>query len=276
MYFSLRKVLSKFIGFKKKRILKIYAVVYSFSKVVSSLARKRVVVHLIQTISEIDIQIKILFKKKSTKKMFSSPLRTVSSNIYIYERHSFFCMVCKQRFLTEKNFSRHNSSRKHIRQMQIFRVTSLRTIGRPSHTTAAKLDLLPNDVINELINDLTNQIDQKENFFNEIQLVEDNQLMPSTDLITEPASVQHAEVISVQSAPYIMETAPVFYRPKLIDLGGIPSTYPCLTCFQSLDSQQNFNEHMLKSHFNMSIGVPNLFQNNNLNLLTKSSYKPEN
>lgn len=188
--------------------------------------------------------------------MFSSPLRTLSSNIYFYERHSFFCSVCKQRFLTEKNFSRHITSRKHIRQMQIFRVTSYRTIGRPPHTTATKLDLLPNEVINELISDLTNQIDKK-NVFNEIQLVEDNQLMPSMDFVANPASVQRAETISVQSAPYIMETTPVLYRPKLIDLGGIPSTYPCLTCFQSLDSQQNFNEHMLKSHFNMSIGVPN-------------------
>lgn len=189
--------------------------------------------------------------------MFSNPLRSISNNIFYYERHSFFCSVCKQRFLTEKNFNRHITSRKHIRQMQIIHVSSYRVIRRPhgietSNGISFKLDLLPNDVIEELINDLTNQVDQKENFFNEIDLVDDNQLMATLD--TKNSAPQ---TIPASHSPFIMETAPIFHQPKLINLSSISAKSPCLACFQSLDTQQNFNEHMLKAHFNLSIGVNN-------------------
>lgn len=183
--------------------------------------------------------------------MFTTPFHT--GNIYFYERHSFFCSVCKQRFLTEKNFHRHITSRKHIRQMQYFRVSGYRVIGRP-HGNVAKLDLLPNEVIEELIEDLTNQINEKENFFNEIELVDDNQLIRIEDSVTCSAPVQQ---ISVQKPSFIIKKTPIFDRPKLIDLSGVSPTSPCLECFQSLDSQQHFNEHMLKAHFNMSIDNDN-------------------
>lgn len=183
--------------------------------------------------------------------MFSNPLRLITNNIHYYERHSYFCSICKQRFLTEKNFNRHITSRRHIRQMQSFRVSAFRMIARPRGNDA-KLDLLPNEVIEELIRDLTNQIDQKENFFNDIQLVDDSQVISSVDQVPVQSVEPIPLIVSVSNA-----TTPPFYRPKLIEFGGTLASYtnlPCLTCFQSLDSQQNFNEHMLKSHFNVSIG----------------------
>lgn len=202
----------------------------------------------------------LFFKTKTSAKMFSNPLRLISSNIHYYERHSFFCSICKQRFLTEKNFNRHITSRKHIRQIQNLRLSAFRMIARPCRSDA-KLDLLPNEVIEELIRDLTNQIDQKENFFNDIQLVDDSQVIPAVEYHPNQVPAERVEsiplTISVPNSSCIMKTTPQFNQPKLIELDGTLANYtnlPCLTCFQCLDSQQSFNEHMLKSHFNISIG----------------------
>lgn len=173
------------------------------------------------------------------------------NNIPFYPGYSYFCSVCKQRFQTEKNFNRHNNSRKHIKQMEIIRENHGRFLSFKSNANTMKLDLLPNEVIERLIADLTSQVDQKDAFFNEIQLVDDNQL---DDMINSISVTQN----STQSK-YSVGKGSIFNEPKRNKFGAIPPTYPCLTCFQSLDSQQNFDEHMLRAHFNVSIGFDRQF-----------------
>lgn len=172
--------------------------------------------------------------------MFSNSSNSYNiGNYHIYERHSYFCSICKQRFLTEKNFNRHIISRKHIRQMQFFAMTSFRFVRRPT-PFAAKLDLLSDEQIAVLIKDLMHHIDQKENFFNEIELVKDNEI----DVITGSMQSQQPEY-------RYTETATLYSRPKLIQLNSTPPSSPCLECFQTLDSQQSFNDHMLRVHYNI-------------------------
>lgn len=180
--------------------------------------------------------------------MFPISLCSVSqnSNYHFYEHHSFFCSICEQRFSTEKNFRRHITSRKHIQQSQHININSYRIIKRP-HPIVNKLDLLPNEVIAELVSDLTDQIDQKENFFNDIQLVETNEIDNNTDSVPVQPFASKTQLC--------VKTSPIFYRTKKSI--RIPAAYPCSTCFQLLDSQQNFNEHMFRAHFNMSVDVEN-------------------
>lgn len=189
--------------------------------------------------------------------MFSNAINIVPnfSNIH-YFRQSYFCSVCKQRFQTERNFIRHNNSRKHIRQIEIIRENACRIIR--SKDVATKMGMLPNKVIEELINDLTDQTDEKEDFFKEIQLVDDCEL----DAIDPNPFQNNATVPRYRIQNNFMD----FQRPKLFNRNEsstyIPATYPCLTCFQLLDSQQNFDEHMLRSHFN----IPRLSIDTNLNI----------
>lgn len=175
--------------------------------------------------------------------MFSIAINALPSlsSVDYYGSHPFYCAVCKQRFQTEKNFNRHNNSRKHSKQIEIIRDGAFRVAGRNIGTTA-KLDLLPNEVIDDLVTDLTNQVAKKDDFFNEIQLLEDNEL----DIVSSSIQPQHWTMKT---------TAPPIYRPKQLGLNRIPTIYPCLMCFQSLDSQKNFDEHMLKSHFHRSISA---------------------
>lgn len=188
--------------------------------------------------------------------MFSNAINIVPNfNNIQYFRQSYFCSVCKQRFQTERNFIRHNNSRKHIRQVEIIRENACRIIQ--TKNIGNKMEVLPNKVIEELINDLTtNQMDEKEEFFKEIQLVDDCEL----DAINPLQSI-------ATFSSYRNENNSVgFQRPKPINQNEpatyIPATYPCLTCFQLLDSQKNFDDHMLRSHFN----IPRLSIDHNLNI----------
>lgn len=182
--------------------------------------------------------------------MFHSALNLYQSLNYIpyYPGYSYVCLPCKQRFQTEKNFNRHNNSRKHIRQLEIIRENHARYLASTNKNT--ELDLLPSEVIEKLIDDLISQVDRKDDFFNEIQLVEDNEL----DVMINTTLAQKTELIQCDT-----QKTSIFQEPKRFKLTGIPPTYPCLTCFQLLDSQQNFNEHMLRAHFNVSIGVERKF-----------------
>lgn len=117
--------------------------------------------------------------------------------------------------------------------------------GRSSEITT-KLDIMPNEVFESLITDVIDQISEKDDFFKEIQLLDDDDL----NVITSSVPTQHSQM----SPHWRMETNPILYAPKPPTLRRIPAIYPCLACFQSLDSQQNFDEHMLKAHFNKSVG----------------------
>lgn len=167
-----------------------------------------------------------------------------------YFGQSYFCSVCRQRFQSERNFMRHNNSRKHIRQIESIRENACRRIR--SRDTGNKLALLPNEVIKELVNDLTIQIDKKDEFFQEIQLVEDCELDDVTSNLEKLDAINDLHGKQAISR-YNMA------NNSILNLGGKLATYPCLTCFQLLDSQQNFNEHMLRSHFNIPPDTMNTF-----------------
>lgn len=173
--------------------------------------------------------------------------------------YSFYCAVCKQRFQTEKNFKRHNNSRKHIKQTQFFDANPYRT--EQANERRTDFDLLPNDVLDYMVSDLAgaDQVIQKDDFFSEIQLLHKNELdsMPSPPKLKSPSSTSlHSRV----------DVSPIVYRPYKPSIRKIPAIYPCLTCFQHLDSQKNFDEHMLQAHFNGCFGEAKEFECSNSQL----------
>lgn len=190
--------------------------------------------------------------------MFENPVNVISHQYNGIQNHSqhgsFFCHICKQRFQSEKNFRRHNNSRKHIKQIQTINGVSCRKIERHYEIKSNNLSLLPNDMINELICGMAQQLQKKDDFFDGIEILDDCEI----DLNTLPIQQQnHEKIVSTVSTIKPRNVTDnrleSIYRPNQIDLTRIPATYPCLTCFQLLDSQQNFNEHMLQVHFRYSI-----------------------
>lgn len=172
----------------------------------------------------------------------------ISNQARCYGSYQYFCSICQQRFQSEKSFRRHNNSRKHIRQAQISDSISCKPgIARNNSADSMKLSLLSSDVIETLVGDMIDDIQSKNDFFNGIRLVNENDVDLTAECMLSPnvdANIQNS-----------MEDTPI-YRPKEVELARIPAIYPCSTCFQLLDSsQKNFNEHMLKVHFHYSIGV---------------------
>lgn len=119
---------------------------------------------------------------------------------------------------------------------------------KPINERYAEIDLLPNDVIEHMISDLAGQVFEKDTFFNGIQLLEQNDLD-----ITMSASQQTSYLPKSPHAR--MEYNPIVYRPNQPSIRRVPAIYPCLTCFQLLDSQENFDAHMLQAHFNGCFGA---------------------
>lgn len=180
--------------------------------------------------------------------MFLSPSPALPhfNSVSYFGSYPFYCSTCKQRFQTEKNLKRHNSSRKHMRQMQCIDASVYQS--ELNNESPMKWEMLPSDVIDSLILDLAGQPAEKDDFFKDIQLVESEDL----DVVREPIAVPQLQL----SPHWRMECNPIVYRPKQPAIRRcIPPTYPCLTCFQSLDSQKNFDEHMLKAHFNKTFTV---------------------
>lgn len=159
--------------------------------------------------------------------------------------YTFYCSVCKQRFQTEKNFNRHNNSRKHIKQIQLVE-------GNPNrmHERNVEFDLLPNDVIEYMVTDLAGQVFEKDAFFSDIKLLDGNDL----DAMASASKYQRQQQLPKSSLSK-MEQNPIVYRPNQPSMRRIPAIYPCLTCFQLLDSQENFDTHMLEAHFNGSFDM---------------------
>lgn len=157
-----------------------------------------------------------------------------------YGSYQFFCSTCKQRFLSEKSFRRHNKSRKHQKKMQLMHgfSNSCRSGG------VKKMQLLQNDVFKALVFDLSDEIQKKDEFFNGIELLNDWEI----DLVDD----SEVGPFRRQSCKPNNENNSDDDRHKQLDLAHIPATYPCLTCFKLLDSQKHFNEHMLKVHFGES------------------------
>lgn len=155
---------------------------------------------------------------------------------------SYYCTLCKQRFQTEKNFKRHNNSRKHIKQMQLIDGNPIKMNHR-----SMEFDLLPNDVFEYMVTDLAGQMFEKDTFFNDIKLLDRNEL----DLIETTPKYQQQQQ-SPNGLHAKMENNPIVHRSNQPSIRRIPAIYPCLTCFQLLDSQENFDAHMLKAHFNGS------------------------
>lgn len=168
--------------------------------------------------------------------MFSSSCNNFSGS-------SYYCSICKQRFQTEKNFKRHNNSRKHIKQTRFIKRNANRMNER-----SLEFDLLPNDVIEYLISDLAGQVFEKDTFFNDIQLLDKN----DSDMMTvaAPEYTTKYEPHLPKRLHSRMEINPMVYRVNQPSIRRIPAIYPCLTCFQLLDSQENFDAHMLEAHFN--------------------------
>lgn len=177
--------------------------------------------------------------------MFSPSINSLSdvNQISYFGSHPFYCFTCKQRFQTEKNLQRHNNSRKHIKQFQASKRNRYHSESRISERSN-ELDILPNDVFETLITDVIDEVSEKAEFFNEIQLLDDNEL----DEVTVSAPPQPSPL----SPCWPIKNHSMIYTPRPRTVRRIPATYPCLACFQSLDSQKNFDEHMLKAHFNDS------------------------
>lgn len=159
---------------------------------------------------------------------------------YHYRHHhpielsSFKCPVCQQQFQSEKILNRHIRSRKHLKR--------LGEISGNSIKQNQNWKLLPNKVIEAIIDDL--KIDNKDEFFNGIQLLEnDNLNIESLNTAPDTGLSQHNQFNNQME------------MKKNITAHRIPPIYPCAMCFQSLDSQEDFERHMRSTHIYFSIGA---------------------
>lgn len=142
--------------------------------------------------------------------------------------------MCQQQFQSEKILHRHIRSRKHLKR--------LHEISGNSFKQKQKWDLLPNNVIEAIIDDL--EIDNKDEFFDGIQLLEnDNLNIASSNTVPDAGRSQHNEFNNQME------------KRKDITAHRIPPIYPCAMCFQSLDSQEDFERHMRSTHIYFSIGA---------------------
>lgn len=167
-----------------------------------------------------------------------------SHSTHHYQRHrepfelsSFSCSMCQQQFQSEKILNRHIRSRKHLKRL-----------GEISDNLFNKQNQswepLPNKVIEAIIDDL--KFDNKDEFFDGIQLLENDNLNISALSHTAPDAdlSQHSNNFDNQMK-----------RKKSITAHRIPPIYPCAMCFQSLDSQEDFDRHMRSTHIYFSIGA---------------------
>lgn len=110
----------------------------------------------------------------------------------------------------------------------------------PDSDTEDTFGLLPNGIIEALTEDLTSENIKKEEYFTNIEPVELSEhysLAPTPPI--EPI-VKEKNDLEIPS------------KRKRFDLNYIPTIYPCMECFKYLDSQENFNNHMLNVHVNHS------------------------
>lgn len=166
--------------------------------------------------------------------------RSYSTNHYYYRHQQSFelspynCSICHQHFQSEKILNRHIRSRKHLNRLSDISGTLLKQ--------NQNLELLPDNVIDAIIDDL--KFDNKDEFFNDIQLLENDDL----------------NIGSFNTAPRADPNQPNYFnnqmeKKKNITAHQIPSIYPCAMCFQSLDSQEDFERHMRSTHIYFSIGA---------------------
>lgn len=151
-----------------------------------------------------------------------------------FELSSFGCPMCQQQFQSEKILNRHIRSRKHLKRLS--------EISGNSFKQNQSWELLPNKVIEAIIDDL--KFDNKDEFFKGIQLLEnDNLIIASSHTAPDVELSQHINFNNQME------------RKKNITAHRIPPIYPCAMCFQSLDSQEDFDRHMRSTHIYFSIGA---------------------
>lgn len=166
--------------------------------------------------------------------------RSHSTHHYYYRHQQPFelspynCSICQQHFQSEKILNRHIRSKKHLKRLS--------EISGNSFEPKQKWNLLPNKVIEAIIDDL--KFDNKDEFFDGIQLLEDDNLnMASSNTVPDADLSQYSNFTNRVE------------KKKIITAHRIPSIYPCAMCFHSLDSQEDFERHMQSTHIYFSIGA---------------------
>lgn len=171
---------------------------------------------------------------------------TVKFN-YLYPKHlyrqhqSLFCTICEQRFRTKNSLSRHKSSRKHLRYLNQNRIMEtnrqcLTPFASNQLISPFTTELLPNGLMQAIIDDLRPQLHNKDNFFSDINLLDEDDL----------------DIFSAQSVKIANDKENHdAYKSKQAQYRQIPSTYPCAECFQFLDSQELFDQHMREKHLKL-------------------------
>lgn len=147
-----------------------------------------------------------------------------------------FCEVCDQHFRTPVIYNRHMRSRKHA--LKCIRTKMDQRRNRPDES----LSLLPNEVIDTLIRDLNENVDEKNSFFEDINLdkcsenSEPSQLLPSfKNVFIHDGTGTGVEAINPQ---------------QHLSLNSVvPKIYPCSLCFRTLHSQELFDQHLQEKHF---------------------------
>lgn len=152
-----------------------------------------------------------------------------SANNVAATNHLPFCKICNQNFRTPVLYNRHIRSRKHA--LQCIRPRIQRRRNRANQS----LSLLPNDVIESLICDLST--DETDSFFDDIDLTPTDELLPSHEQVL--LNDRRKESFSTSSQR----------RDGLTNNTNVPKIYPCSLCFRSLHSQELFDRHLQEKHF---------------------------
>lgn len=163
-------------------------------------------------------------------------------------RYFFNCEAGQQHFYTGNNCYHYNDSRKRVKRKSLQqKIPKHQKCLNMKRIVFTKLDVLPNEVVEALIDDLSIHLYRKDDFFSEIELVDVNDL----DGIL---SVKLNHPLNYSNFPKLNNNREV----ELIS-GGVSAFHPCSMCFQFLDSPIEFNQHMHGFHFNHSLSVRNHF-----------------
>lgn len=178
-----------------------------------------------------------------------SYIKSYSKNNLKTPLHLLYCPVCQQQFQSEKSFERHNRSRKHFK-----RASGISEFcANITNSSRSKVDLLPNSVIQTLISDLNLQFNSKDEFFRDIELLENDELNPE---VTASNSVQHINRTGGGGGVDAAASAGAYnINESIITVRQIPPMYPCAMCFQSLDSQADFERHMHGTHLRFAFDL---------------------
>lgn len=169
----------------------------------------------------------------------------IESNLFKIEENSLYCEICAQSFRTPVSFNRHEKSRKHEMKLNKFKCgkRSKQMKVQNSNSASNTLSLLPDKVIESIIDDLALNHINKDSYFADI----DTELVHgANDVIAwEPVELPSFSRIFSNIGTH-MEQSPSRLRPYNCSRLKV---YPCSLCFKTLHSQELFDQHLKKNHF---------------------------